>query len=124
MRQPRKTITKKKKCKKAEWLSEEAFQIAEERRQAESKGERERYIQLSAKFQRTAWKDKKAFFNEQCKQIEENNRKGNTRDLFKKTGTIKRTSHPKMGTIKERNDKNVIEAEEIKMRWKEYREEM
>ena len=111
MRQPRKTITKKKKCKKAEWLSEEAFQIAEERRQAESKGERERYIQLSAKFQRTAWKDKKAFFNEQCKQIEENNRKGNTRDLFKKTGNIKGTFHPKIGTMKERNSKDLIEAE-------------
>ena len=124
MRQPRKTITKKKKCKKAEWLSEEAFQIAEERRQAESKGERERYIQLSAKFQRTAWKDKKAFFNEQCKQIEENNRKGNTRDLFKKTGNIKGTFHPKMGKIKDRKSKDLIETEEIKKRRKTYRKEL
>ena len=104
-------------------MSEEAFQIAEERRQAESKGERERYIQLSAKFQRTAWKDKKAFFNEQCKQIEENNRMGKTKDLFKKTENTKGTFHTKMSMIKDRNGKDLIGAGEIiKKGWQEYTE--
>jgi len=83
------------------------------KREAKSKGKRERYTQLNAEFQRIARRDKKAFFNEQCKDTEENNRKGKTKDLFKKTGNVKRTSHPKMGTIKERNDKNLIEAEEM-----------
>ena len=79
-----KTISKKKKCKKAKWLSEEALQIAVKRREAKSKGEKERYAHLNAEFQRIAWRDKKAFLSDQCKEIEENNRMGNTRDLFKK----------------------------------------
>ena len=95
------TIPKKKKCKKAKWLSEEALQIAEERKDVKSKGEREMYNQLNAEFQTIARRDKKAFFNEQYKEIEENNRRGKTRDLFKKIGTIKGTFHPKMGTIKD-----------------------
>ena len=86
------------------------------------KGERERYIQLNVEFQRIARRDKMAFFNEQCKEIEENNREGKTRDLFKKTGDIKGTFHAKMGTIKARNNKDLIEAEEIKKRWQEYTE--
>ena len=89
-----------------------------------SKVERERYIQLSAKFQRTVWRDKKAFFNEQCKQIEENYRKGNTRDLFKKTRNIKGTFHLQMGKIKDRRGKDLIETEEIKKRWKTYPKEL
>ena len=84
-----KTILKKKKCRKAKWLSDEVLQIAEERREVKSKGERERYTQLNAEFQRIARKDKKAFLNEQCKEIEESNKMGNTRDPFKKTGDIK-----------------------------------
>ena len=95
------TIPKKKKCKKAKWLSEEALQIAEERKDVKSKGEREMYNQLNAEFQTIARRDKKAFFNEQYKEIEENNRRGKTRDLFKKIGTIKGTFHPKMGIIKD-----------------------
>ena len=86
-----KTIPKKKKCKKTKWLSEEALQIAEERREKKGKGEWERYIQLNAEFQRIARIDKKAFLNEQCKEIEENNRIGKTREIFKKTGDIKGT---------------------------------
>ena len=119
-----KTIPKKKKSKKAKWLSEEVLQIAEERREAKSKGERERYTQLNAEFQRIARRDKKAFFDEQCKHIEENNRRGNTRYLFKKIGNIKGTFHPKMGTIKDRNGNDLIEAEETKKKWKEYTEEL
>jgi len=92
-----KTIPKKKKCKDAKWLSEEALQIAEERREAKGKGERERYIQLNAEFQRKARRDKKAFLSEQCKEIDENNRMGKTRDLFKKTGDLKGTFHVRMG---------------------------
>ena len=92
-----KTIPKKKKCKKAKWLSEEALQIAEKRREGKSKGEKERYIHLNAEFQRIARRDKKAFLSDQCKQIEENNRMGKTRDLFKKIRDIKGTFHAKMG---------------------------
>ena len=88
------------------------------------KGERESYTQQNSEFQRIARRDKKAFLNEQCKEIEENNRRGKTRHLFKKIGNIKGKFHPKLGTIKDRNGKDLIEAEEIKMRWKEYREEM
>ena len=95
-----KTIPKKKKCKKAKWLSEEALQIAEERREAKSKGERERYTQLNAEFQRKARRDKKPFLNEHCKEIEENNRMGKTEDLLKKIGDIKGTFHARMGIIK------------------------
>ena len=97
-----KTIPKKKKNKKAKWLSEEALQVAEERREAKNKGERERYIQLKTQFQRTAQRDKKPFFNEQCIKLEENKRRRKTRDLCGKIGNIKGTFHPKMGTIKDR----------------------
>ena len=105
-------------------MSEEALQIAGERRDEKGKGERERYNQLNAKFQRTARRDKKAFLNEQCKEIEKNNRMGNTRDLLKKITDIKGTFHARMGTKKDRNSKDLTEAEEIKKRWQEYREEL
>ena len=95
-----------------------------ERRETKSKGERERYTQLNAESWRIARRDKKAFFNDQCKKIEENNRRGKTRDLFKKIGNIKGTFHPKMGTIKARNNKDLIEVEEIMKRWQEYTEEL
>ena len=90
------------KSKNAKWLSEEVLQIAKERKEAKSKGERERYIQLNTNFQRTAWRNKKAFFNEQCIKLEEKSRRGKTRDLFRRIGNIKRTFCPKMGTIKDR----------------------
>ena len=93
-------ITKKKKCKKAKCLSEEALQIAEKKTEAKGKGKRKRYCQLNSEFQRLARRDKKAFLNEQCKEIEENNRMGKTRNLFKKIGNSKGKSHTKMGTIK------------------------
>ena len=95
-------------------MSEEALQIAEERRELTGKGERERYPQLNAEFQRIARRDNKAFLNEQCTEIEENNRMEKTRDLFKKTGDIKGTFHARMGTIKDRNHKDLTAAEEIK----------
>ena len=94
-----KTIPKKKKCKKAKWLSEEALQIAVYRREAKGKGEKERYTYLNAQFQRIARRDKKAFLRNQCKEIEENNRMGKTRDLFKKIKDTKGTFHANMGTI-------------------------
>ena len=112
-----KTIAKKKKCKKAKWLSAEALQIAEKRREAKGKGERERYTQLNTEFQRIARRDKKAFLSEQCKEIEENNRMGKIRDIFKKVRDTKGTFHAKMSTIKYRNSKNLTEAKEIKKRW-------
>ena len=96
-----KTIPNKKKCKKTKWLSEEALQIAVKRREVESKGEKERYTHLNAEFQRTAKRDKKALLSDQCKEIEENNRMGKTRDLFKKIRDTKGTFHAKMGTIKD-----------------------
>ena len=114
-----KTISKKKKCKKAKWLSEEALQIAEKRREAKSKGEKERYTHLNAEFQRIARRDKKAFLSDQCKEIEENNRIGKTRDLFKKTRDTKGTFYAKMGSIKDRNGMDLTEAEDIKKRWQE-----
>ena len=98
-----KTISKKKKCKIAKWLSEEALQIAEKRREAKGKGEKERYIHLNAEFQRIARRDKKAFLGNQRKELEENNRMGKTRDLFKKIRDTKGTFHAKMGSIKDRN---------------------
>jgi len=98
-----KTILKKKKCKKAKLLSEEALQIAVKRREAKSKGEKERYTHLKAEFQRIGRRDKKAFLRDQCKEIEENNRTGKTRDLLKKIRNTKGTFHAKMGTIKDRN---------------------
>ena len=107
-----KTISKKK-CKKAKWLSEEALQIAEKRREAKGKGEKERYSHLNTEFQRIARRDKKAFLSDQCKEIEENNRMGKTRDLFKKIRDIKGTFHEKTGTIKDRNGMNLTEAEEV-----------
>ena len=119
-----KTIPMEKKRKKAKWLSEEALQIAEKRREAKSKGERERYIHLNAEFQRIARRDKKAFLSDQCREIEEDNRMGKTRDLFKKIRDTKGIFHAKMGTIKDRNDMDLTEAEDIKKRWKEYTEEL
>ena len=117
-----KTIPKKKKCKKAKWLSEEALQIAVKTREAKSKGEKERYTHLNAEFQRIARRDKKAFLSDQCKEIEENNRMGKTRDLFKKITDTKRTLHAKMGIVKYRNSMDLTEAEDIKKRWQEYTE--
>ena len=105
-------------------MSEEALQIAEKRQDVKSKGERTRCTQLNAEFQRIARRDKKAFFNEQCQEVEENNRMGKTRDLLKKTGDIKQTFHGRMGMIKDRNGKDATEAEEIKRRWQEYTEEL
>ena len=105
-------------------MSEEALQIAEKRREVKGKGEKERYIHLNAAFQRIARRIKKAFFSDRCKEIEENNRKGKTRDLFKKIRDTKGTFHAKMGTIKDRNGMDLTEAEDIKKRWQEYTEEL
>ena len=117
-----KTIPMEKKCKIAKWLSGEALQIAVKRREVKGKGEKERYTYLNAEFQRIARSDKKAFLSYQCKDIEENNRMGKTRDLFKKRDT-KGTFHAKMGTVKDRNGMDLIEAEDIK-RWQEYTKEL
>ena len=111
-----KTTPKKKKCKKAKWLSEEALQIAEKKREAKSKGEKERYTHLNAEFQRIAKRDKKTFLSDQCKEIEENNRMGKTRDLFKKIRDTKGIFHAKMGSIKDRSDMALTEADDIKKR--------
>ena len=119
-----KTIPMEKKCKKAKWLSGEALQIAVKRREEKSKGEKERYKHLNAEFQRIAKRDKKAFFSDQCKEIEENNRMGKTRDLFKKIRDTKGTYHAKMGSIKDRNGRDLTEAEDIKKWWQEYTEEL
>ena len=110
-----KTIPKKKKCKKAKWLSEKPLQIAVERREAKSKGEKERYNHLNPEFQRIARRDKKAFLSDQCKEIEKNNRLGKTRDLFKKCRDTKGDFHAKMGSIKDRNGMDIT-AEDIKKR--------
>ena len=118
-----KTIPKKKKCKKAKWLSEKALQIAEKRREAKGKGEKERYIHLNAGFQRLARREKKAFLNDHSKEIEENNRMGKSRDLFKKIRHTKGTFHAKMGTIKDRNGMDLTEAEDFK-KWQDYTEEL
>ena len=117
-----KTIPKKKKCKKAKWLSEKVLQMAEKRREVKGKGEKERYTHLNGEFQRVTRRDKKAFLSEQCKEIEENNRIGKTRDLFKKIRDTKGTFHAKMGTVKDRNGIDPTEAEDIKKRWQEYTE--
>ena len=109
-----KTIPMEKKYKKAKWLSEEALQVAVKRREEKSKGEKESYKHLNAEFQRIARRDKKAFLSHQCKEIEENNRMGKTRDLFKKTRDTKGTFHAKMGLIKDRNGMDLTEAEDIK----------
>ena len=117
-----KTIPMEKKCKKAKWLSGEALQIAMKRREAKSEGEKERYKHLNAEFQRIARRDKKAFFSDQRKEIEEKNRMGKTRDLFKKTRDAKGKFHAKMGSIKDRNSMDLKAAEDIKKRWQEYPE--
>ena len=118
------SIPMEKKYKKAQWLSGEALQIAVKRREAKRKGEKERYKHLNAAFQRIARRDKKAFLSDQCKEIEENNRMGKTRDLFKKIRDTKGTFHAKMGSIKDRNGRDLTEAEDIKKRWQEYTEEL
>ena len=115
---------RKRNAKKAEWLSEEALQIAKKRREAKSKGEKERYTHLNAEFQRIAGRDKKAFLSDQCKEIEESNRMGNTRDFFKKIRDTKGTFHAKMGTIRDRNGMDLTEAEDIKRRRQDYIEEL
>ena len=116
-----KNIPKKKKCKKAKWLSEEALQIAVKIREAKSKGEKEGYTHLNGEFQRIA-RSKKAFLSDQCKEIEEKNKMGRTRDLFKKIRDTKGIFHAKMGSIKDRNDRDLTEAKDIKKRWQEYTE--
>ena len=117
-----KTICKKKKCKKAKWLSKEALQIAVKRKETKGKGEKDRYSHLNAEFQRIARRDKKPFLSYQCKKIEENNGMGKTRDLLKKLDT-KGTLHAKMSTIKDRNGIDLTEAEDVKNRWQEYTED-
>ena len=117
-----KTIPKKKKCKKAKRLSEEALKIAEKRREAKGKGEKERYTHLNEEFQRKARRDKKAFLRDQCKQIEENNRMGKTRDLFKNFRDTKGSLHSKMGKIKDRNGMDLTDTKDIKKRWPENKE--
>ena len=109
---------------KAKWLSEGALQIAVKRRAVKGKGEKERYTHLNAEFQRIARRDKKAFLSDQCKEKEENNGMGKTRDRFKKIRDTKGTFHAKMGTIKDRNGMDLTEAEDIKKRWQEYIEEL
>ena len=119
-----KTIPKEKKCKQAKWLSEEALQIAKKRREAKGKGEKERYTYLNTEFQRIAKRGKKAFLSDQCKEIEENNRMGKTRDLFKKIKDTEGIFHAKMGSQKDRNAMDLTEAEEIKNTYQEYTEEL
>ena len=120
-----KTVSNKKKCKKAKWLSEEILQIVEKTREMKGKGEKKKkYTHLNAEFQRRARRGKKAFLSDQCKEIEENNRMGKTRDLFKKIRDNQGNIHAKMGTIKDRNGMDLTEAEDIKKRWQEYTEEL
>ena len=119
-----KTIPLKKKCKKAKWLSEEGLHIAEKRRDAKGKGEKERYTHMNAEFQTIARRDKEAFLSDQCKELEENNRMGKTGNLFKKIGDTKGRFHAKIGTIKDRKSMDLPEAEDIKKRWQEYTEEL
>ena len=119
-----KTIHKKKKCQKAKWLSEEALQIAEKRREAKGKGEKERYTHLNTEFQRIARRDKKVFLRDQRKETEENNRMEKTSDLFKNIRDTKGTFHANMGSINDRNGTDLIEAEDIKKRWQECTEDL
>ena len=119
-----KIIPMEKKCKKAKWLSEEALKIAGKRRKAKSKGEKKRYSHVNAEFQRIARRDKKAFLSDQCKEIEENNRMGKTRDLFKKIRDTKGIFHAKMGSTKDRKCMDLTEVEDNKKRWQEYTEEL
>ena len=123
-RQESRPSPRKRNAKKAKWLSEEALQIAVKRRETKSKGEKERYKHLNAEFQRITRRDKKAFLSNQCKEIEENNRMGKTRDLFKKIRDTKGTFHARLGSIKDRNRMDLTEAEDIKKRWQEYTEEL
>ena len=109
---------------KGKWLSEEALQIAVKRREAKGKGEKEKYTHLNTEFQRIARRDNKAFFSDQCREIEENKRMGKSRDLFKKIRGTKGKFHAKMGSIKNRNDIDLTEEEDIKKRWQEYTEEL
>ena len=118
------TIPMEKKSKKAKWLSGEPLQIAVKRREEKSKGEKERYKHVNAEFQRIARRDKKALLSDQCKETEENNRMGKTRNLFKKIRDTKGTFHAKVGSIKDRNGMDLTEAENIKKRWQEYMEEL
>ena len=119
-----KTTPKKKECKRAKWLSEEALQIAEKRREAKGKGEKERYTHLIAEFQRVSRRDMKAFLSDQCKETEETNRMVKTRDLFEKNRDTKGTFHAKMGSVKDRNGMDLTEAKDIKKRWQEYTQEL
>ena len=119
-----KTIPKKKKCEKAKWLSDEALQIAEKRREVKGKGEKERHTHLNAEFQRIAVRGNKAFLSDQCREIEEINRMGKTRDLFKKIRDTKGTFHVKTGAMKDRNSMDLKETEDMKKRWQEYTEEL
>ena len=119
-----KIVPKKKKCNKAKWLSEETLKIVEKRREAKGKGGKQRYTHLNSEFQRIARRNRNAFLSDQCKQIEENNRMGKTRDLVKKIRDTKGTFHGKMSTRKDRNVMDLTEAEDIKKRWQEYTEEL
>ena len=119
-----KTIPMERKCKKEKWLSGDTLQIAVKRRDAKSKGKKERYKHLKAEFQRIVRGEKKALLSDQCKEMEENNRMGKTRDLFKKIRDTKGTFHAKMGSIKDRNGMDLTEAEDIKERWQEYTTEL
>ena len=119
-----KIIPMEKKSKKAKWLSGENLQIPVKRREVKNKGEKEKHTYLNAEFQRIARRDKKIFLSDQCKEIEENNRMGKTRDLFKKIRDTKGTFHAKMGSIKDRNGMDLTEAKNIKKRWREYTEEL
>ena len=123
-RQESRQSPRKRNAKKAKWLSDEVLQIAKKRREAKGKGEKERHTHLNAEFQRIARRDKKAFLRNQCKEVEENNRMEKTRDLFKKIRDTKGTFHAKMHTIKDRNGMVLTEAQDIKMRWQEYTEEL
>ena len=118
------TMPMEKNSKKANWLSGEGLQIAVKRREVKNQGEKERYTYLNAEFQRIERRDKKVFLSDQCKEIEENNRMGKTRDLCKKMRDIKGTFHAKMGSIKDRNGRDLTEAEDIKKRWQENTEEL
>ena len=123
-RQAARPSLRKRNAKKAKRLSQEALQIAEKRREAKSRGEKERYTQLNAEFQRIARREKKAFLSDQCKEIEENSRMGKTRDLFKKIRDTKGTFQAKMGSIKDRNGRDLTKEEDIKKKWQEYTEEL
>ena len=119
-----KIIPKKKKCKKAKWLTDKALKTAEKRQEAKSKRKNKRYTHLNGEFQRIARRDKKAFLSDQCKEIKENNRMGKSRDLFKEISDTKGTFHRKTGSIKDRNGMDLTEAEDIRKRWQEYIEEL